>query len=120
MLQDFLEQHRGSDAPNLWECHGVVETREHLLAAAKREAHTFQERYESQVQFIFGHVQHYWHMKDSKGNEVPMKYCRPYGKQKVGACCKLGFPKYVFRTRDGHVDLKEFDLALFVQVLQGK
>jgi hypothetical protein len=106
MLQDFLEQHRGSDAPNLWECHGVVETREHLLAAAKREAHTFQERYESQVQFIFGHVQHHWHMKDSKGNEVPMKYCRPYGKQKVGACCKRGFPKYVFRTRDGHVDLK--------------
>ena len=45
-------------------------------------------------------------MKDSKGNRVPMKYCRPYGKHKVGACCKRGFPKHVFRTRDGKLDEK--------------
>jgi hypothetical protein len=90
----------------MWGENAVVATRDELTVEAKTEAAIFKKRYEDDVQFVFSHVQHHWHTKTKEGNDVPMKYCRPYGKHKVGACCKRGFPKHVFRMRNGQVDMQ--------------
>ena len=34
-----------------------------MKAEAKIEARVFQERFEDDVQFIFSHVQHHWHIR---------------------------------------------------------
>ena len=50
---------------------------EDLWAKIAEDAEQFQRTYEADVQFIFSHVQHHWHLLNEKGERVPMKYCRP-------------------------------------------
>ena len=74
------------------------------LKEAEREATDFQLAYETDVQFIFSHVQHHWHKLNDKGERVAMKYCMPKGRKCVTKCCTRGFPKKVIRDRQGKVN----------------
>ena len=52
--------------------------------------------YEAEVQAVQSRVQHHWHLKDEKGNEIPMPYCRlKKNSKKAGCQCKMGFPRKV-------------------------
>jgi hypothetical protein len=85
------------DKPYLWK-------NAEKLEEAEREATDFQLAYETDVQFIFSHVQHHWHKLNDKGERVAMKYCMPKGRKCVTKCCTRGFPKKVIRDRQGKVN----------------
>lgn len=84
----------------LW---GNVAPKPALLATVETEATDFQQRFETDVQFIFSRVQHHWHPFNDKGERKPMPYCRPVGKN----CrrCKRDFPKKVLKSAKGKVRL---------------
>ena len=56
----------------------------------------WQSQYYNEVQAIQSRVQHHWHLKNEKGDEVPMPYCKLKKKSKKIECqCKMGFPRKV-------------------------
>ena len=64
-----------------------------LKDEALLEAERYRKQFEQEVQCVFSRVQHHWHLKDHKGERVPMKYCRMRSKNKGCVTCKMGFPK---------------------------
>ena len=56
----------------------------------------WQSQYDNEVQAVQSRVQHHWHFRDEKGNEVPMPYCKlKKTSKKTGCQCKMGFPRKV-------------------------
>ena len=56
----------------------------------------WQSQYDNEVQAVQSRVQHHWHFRDEKGNEVPMPYCKLKKTSKKTSCqCKMGFPRKV-------------------------
>ena len=85
------ENGKSARAPFLWSGNNDVMK----IIQAGEEAKMYKAEYEREVQRVFSRVQHHWHSKDEKGNDVPMKYCRIRSKIKHGCNCKMGFPRHV-------------------------
>ena len=93
---------RGSDETYLWgKSAGRGLANEAVAEVVRREGEEFQKRFETDVQFIFSHVQHHWHLLNKKGEREPMPYCRPASRK----CkrCKRDFPKKVLKNTLGKV-----------------
>ena len=78
---------------------------------AANEAVQYKKKYETDVQFIFSHVQHHWHELNEKGDRVPMKYCKKKGRKKDKQC-KRGFPKKVLRDKKGALRKDKYRVRL--------
>ena len=63
---------------SLWDRNKASELT-YLYESVQQEAALFKCRYETDVQFIFSHVQHHWHTRNAKGEREPPKHCRPKG-----------------------------------------
>ena len=85
---------------------------------AKEEAATFQNAFETDVQFIFSHVQHHWHQRNDRGKRVPMKYCKPSSPKSKR--CKRDFPKKVLRDREGKLRMDRYRARLVCRGVAGE
>ena len=78
---------RGSDEAYLW---GKKIRQslpdERVVEEIQREAVNFKTRFETDVQFVFSHVQHHWHILDEDKQGVLMPYCRPKGLKPKWQC----------------------------------
>ena len=90
--------------PYLWG--NVTDKIDTITSDVLEEAEQFRSSFEADVQFIFSHVQHHWHLQDKKGKRQPMKYCRPTGRN----CqrCKRDFPKKVMTDAKGKVRMDRY------------
>ena len=62
------------------------------------DRNNFKDLYEADAQFIFSRCQHHWHVRNEKGERVPLPYCRVKGRGvKKDFCCKQHFPRHVAR-----------------------
>ena len=96
---------------SLWQADGVTDD---LLRIAEEGAEHFKRRFEADVQFVFSHVQHHWHILDDKGNRVPLQYCRVKSRKKQ-CTCKQGFPKKVIQLKNGKVKEEKYRVRVVCQ-----
>ena len=104
-----------ADKPYLWSQNSLSHVRALSQNAAVRalsqdvvekEADEFRKLFEQDVQFIFSHVQHHWHLLNKEGKRVPMPYCQP--SKRNCTRCKRDFPKKVLRGKNGKVRLDRY------------
>ena len=93
---------RGKNDTYLWGSRAEREwSNDAVTDVVQQESEDFKRRFETDVQFIFSHVQHHWHLLNKKGEREPMPYCRPASRK----CkrCKRDFPKKVLKNSFGQV-----------------
>ena len=67
-----------------------------LTGMSDAPGNIWQTQYYNELQAIQNRVQHHWHLKNDKGEEVPMPFCKLQKNAKRGSCeCKMGFPRKV-------------------------
>lgn len=111
------------NAPCMWNSHETTRSAKDedtntilksMWDKAFAEAQSFKNKFDTDVQFVFSHVQHHWHAKDEDGNRVPLKYCRVKGKRGK-PICKSGFPKKVLKHKNGSLKQEKYRTRIVCQ-----
>ena len=97
--------------PSLWDDKANQST---LHEEVNIDSKAYQRTFENDAQFIFSRVQHHWHAKDSKGNRIPLAYCR-LRKNSKSFTCKSGFPKKVIKHSNGKLKTEKWRVRIVCQ-----